>query len=147
MLKTISETLVTFAEAKSMLEGKEKELKKNERELGHEQMITLEYLRSIPMLDKKTSDETAKDLFEAVPTLKEHQVIMIINTLPDCEEDVEILFAKERLKLEKDQMTKVAEIMKKVKPAKAVKKAEKKKAESTHISEEKAENAKVEQKE
>ncbi len=147
MLKTISETLVTFAEAKSMLEGKEKELKKNERELGHEQMITLEYLRSIPMLDKKTSDETAKDLLEAVPTLKEHQVIMIINTLPDCEEDVEVLFAKERLKLEKDQMKKVAEIIKKVKPAKAVKKTEKKKAESTPVSEEKAEDAKVEQKE
>ncbi len=147
MLKTISETPVTFAEAKSVLEGKEKELKKNERELGHEQRITLEYLRVIPILDKKTSEETAKNLLEAVPTLKEHQVIMIINTLPDCEEDVEVLFAKERLKLDKDQIVKVAEIIKKVKPAKVAKKTEKKKIENIPVSEEKTENSKEEQKE
>lgn len=147
MLKTISETPVTFAEAKSVLEGKEKELKKNERELGHEQRITLEYLRVIPILDKKTSEETAKNLLEAVPTLKEHQVIMIIDTLPDCEEDVEVLFAKERLKLDKDQIVKVAEIIKKVKPAKVAKKTEKKKIENIPVSEEKTENSKEEQKE
>ncbi len=147
MLKTISETPVTFAEAKSVLEGKEKELKKNERELGHEQRITLEYLRVIPILDKNTSEETAKNLLEAVPTLKEHQVIMIIDTLPDCEEDVEVLFAKERLKLDKDQIVKVAEIIKKVKPAKVAKKTEKKKIENIPVSEEKTENSKEEQKE
>ncbi len=147
MLKTISETPVTFAEAKSVLESKEKELKNIERELGHEQRITLEYLRVIPILDKKTSDETAKNLLEAVPTLKEHQVIMIIDTLPSCEEDVEVLFAKERLKLEKDQMVKVAEIIKKVKPAKAARKAEKKKTESIPAAEDKTEDAKKEQKE
>ncbi|MCK4808107.1 MAG: hypothetical protein KAS90_00640 [Candidatus Aenigmarchaeota archaeon] len=147
MLKTISETPVTFAEAKSVLESKEKELKNIERELGHEQRITLEYLRVIPILDKKTSDETAKTLLEAVPTLKEHQVIMIIDTLPDCEEDVEVLFAKERLKLEKDQMVKVAEIIKKVKPAKAARKTEKKTIESIPVAEDKTEDAKKEQKE
>ncbi len=147
MLKTISETPVTFAEAKSVLESKEKELKNIERELGHEQRITLEYLRVIPILDKKTSDETAKTLLEAVPTLKEHQVIMIIDTLPDCEEDVEVLFAKERLKLEKDQMVKVAEIIKKVKPAKAARKTEKKTIESIPVAEDKTEDAKKEPKE
>jgi len=147
MLKTISETPVTFAEAKDVLESKEKELKKNERELGHEQKITLEYLRVIPILDKKTSEETAKDLLEAVPTLKEHQVIMIINTLPDCEEDVEVLFAKERLKLEKDQMVKVAEIIKKVKPVKVARKTEKKKTESIPVAEDKTEDAKEASKE
>ncbi|MCK5042605.1 MAG: hypothetical protein KAJ20_03925 [Candidatus Aenigmarchaeota archaeon] len=147
MLKTISETPVTFAEAKSVLESKEKELKNIERELGHEQRITLEYLRVIPILDKKTSDETAKNLLEAVPTLKEHQVIMIIDTLPSCEEDVEVLFAKERLKLEKDQMVKVAEIIKKVKPAKAARKTEKKTTESIPAAEDKTEDAKKEQKE
>ncbi|MEA2004428.1 MAG: hypothetical protein U9O53_05765 [archaeon] len=147
MLKTISETPVTFSEAKTVLEKNEKELKKIEKELGHEQKITLEYLRVIPILDSETSEATAKDLLEAVPTLKEHQVIMIINTLPDCEEDVEVLFAKERLKVEKDQMVKIADIIKKVKPAKVARKTEKKKKEDTPVADEKTEEAKDEQKE
>ena len=147
MLKTISETPVTFSEAKLVLEKKEKELKKLEKELGHEQKITLEYLRVIPILDSETAEATAKDLLEAVPTLKEHQVIMIINTLPDCEEDVEVLFAKERLKVEKDQMVKIADIIKKVKPAKVARKTVKKKKEDTPVADEKNEETKDEQKE
>ncbi len=126
ILKTVSEVPVTFAKAKDILQGKEKERKNEERELGHEQHITLEYLRSIPMLDKKVAEDIAKELIEAIPTLKEHQVIMIIDTLPDCDEDVELLFAKERMKLDKEQIKKVAEIIKKVKPEMVVKKAKKK---------------------
>lgn len=126
MLKTISETPVTFAKAKNMLEAKEAQLHENDKELGHEQKITLEYLRTIPILETKVAEETAKALIEAVDILKEHQVMTLINILPDCAEDVELIFAKERIKPDKDQTQKIVDIIKKVKPKKVVKKVLKK---------------------
>ncbi|MBW6462240.1 MAG: hypothetical protein K0B07_04300 [DPANN group archaeon] len=121
MLKTLSETPVTFAEAKSMLEAKEIMLHENDKELGHEQRITLEYLRTIAVLDINVAKETSKELIEAVPILKDHQVMMLVNLLPDCADDVELIFAKERIKLDIDQTKKIVDIIVKVKPKKVVK--------------------------
>ncbi|NOQ56353.1 MAG: hypothetical protein GQ477_06135 [Nanohaloarchaea archaeon] len=136
ILKTISEKPITFAEAKSILEAKEAQLHENDKELGHEQKITLEYLRTISVLDQKIAEDTAKELIEAVPILKDHQIMMLVNVLPDCEDDVDIIFAKERVKLDKDQTKKIAEIIKKIKPKKVIKKTVKeKKVEDAAVSE------------
>lgn len=136
MLKTISETPVTFAEAKNMLEAKEAQLHENDKELGHEQKITLEYLRTVPILETKVAEDTAKALIEAVDTLKEHQVMTLVNILPDCAEDVDLIFAKERIKLDKDQTNKIVDIIKQVKPKKVVKKVVKEVKEKTVAAEE-----------
>lgn len=136
MLKTLSETPVTFAQAKNMLEAKEAQLHENDKELGHEQKITLEYLRTIPLLENKVAEETAKALIEAVDILKEHQVMTLVNVLPDCAEDVDLIFAKERIKLDKDQTKKIVDIIIKVKPKKVVKKVVKEAKEKTAAAEE-----------
>ncbi|MCK5593941.1 MAG: hypothetical protein KAI18_01730 [Candidatus Aenigmarchaeota archaeon] len=136
MLKTISETPVTFADAKKMLEAKEAQLHENDKELGHEQRITLEYLRTVPILETKVAEETAKALIEAVDILKEHQVMTLVNILPDCVEDVDLIFAKERIKLDKDQTNKIVDIIKQVKPKKVVKKVVKEVKEKTVAAEE-----------
>ncbi|MEA3229334.1 MAG: hypothetical protein U9P44_00305 [archaeon] len=147
ILKVVSEKSISFAEAKKILDAKEKSLHENSKELGYEQKITQEYLRSIAVVDVKTAEEVEKKLLEEIPTLKEHQIFMILNLLPENEEDVELLFAKERIKLEKDQTDKIVKIIEGIRPKEAVKAVKKKPEDKDETSAKTKDDTKKEKKE
>ena len=108
MIKIISTEPISFAEAKDILE------KKDEKDLGHEQRVTLDHLRKIKIIDKETVKKLKEELSKELPVLKEHQIMTIINFVPKIKEEVETLFMKERITLTKEQIEKILAITKKI---------------------------------
>ncbi len=109
-MKIIDTEQITFSDAKDILTKIEKE-----KELGYEQKITLEYIRTRTILTKKDTKSTIEQLSK-IEGLKEHQIIALINYLPKDEDEINTLFMKERVKLEKEKITKIAKIINKVRP-------------------------------
>src|SRR3989338_2207571 len=106
-MEVVKDELITFAEAKRILENREKE-----KELGYEQTNALEYLKKF----SKLSSKKAQELFEAlekIPKLKEKHKIMVINFMPEEAEDVRILFANEVLNVSEDERKTIASLVKK----------------------------------
>ncbi|MCK5698547.1 MAG: hypothetical protein KAH93_01780 [Candidatus Aenigmarchaeota archaeon] len=114
-MKIIDTTPITFNEAKDILTKMEKENIENEKDLGYEQKITLEYLRTRTILSKKDIKSTTEELSK-IEGLKEHQRLALLNLLPKDEEEINTLFMKERVKLEKEKITQIAKIISKVRP-------------------------------
>jgi DNA-directed RNA polymerase subunit F len=88
--------------------------RKKERDLVYDQKICLEYLEKVATL----SQGQVKNLMEelaAVSILKPRYVSLIISMMPDTEEEVEMLFSKERTNLKKEEIKKIVEIVKKYK--------------------------------
>jgi len=98
---------VTWAEAKRILEAKEKE-----KELGYEQKNALEHLRKFSKLTHKKSQEMLEEL-DKMERLKDRQKIAIINTMPQDMEDLRVLFANEVTKLSDEDKKKILSIVKK----------------------------------
>ena len=108
-MKVISEDDVNINEALKLLSER-----KNEKDLGYEQKICLEYLEKIP----KVSEAKLKDFLDElgkIVILKPRYLTLIVNILPDSEDEVEALFSKERTNLKKEEIKKIVEIVKKYK--------------------------------
>lgn len=134
-MKTVTSTPVSFAKAKKILEAREKQGGPR-----HEQSISLDHLRRTQMVGEEDAEAAMTALAEAVPVLREHQTVMLVNNLPQDEDDVKILFMKERINLEKEQVEKILDIIKKLKPVKLKKLPPIKRAEpAAETREEKAE--------
>jgi DNA-directed RNA polymerase subunit F len=105
----IAEEDVSVHDAKKILEERRKE-----RDLVYDQKICLEYLEKISNLTamqlKNVTDELA-----AITILKPRYVALILSMMPDTEEEVEMLFSKERTNLKKEEIKKIVEIVKKYK--------------------------------
>ncbi|VVB61491.1 RNA polymerase Rpb4 [uncultured archaeon] len=114
-MRKVGSTLITNVEAKLILQAADRRNKEidEKMELGHEQKVTLDYLRNFAKVSKSDMEDAKKKLSE-LGVLKEHQIIMLLNLLPKTKEDVEIIFQKERTTLTKDQIEKILEITKKV---------------------------------
>ena len=108
-MDVLEEEDVNVPDAKKILDDKKKE-----RELVYEQKICLEYLEKISKLSpaqvKNMVDELSK-----ISILKPRYVTLIVNMLPDTEEEVGILFSKERTNLKKDEVKQIVAIVKKYK--------------------------------
>lgn len=124
-MKIIEEKPITLVEAKEILEGKEKERLSQGKEFGYEQKVTLDYLRKFVFLNKEDAEKLKAQLV-SLETLKDHQISMIVDLLPTTEDEINVLFMKERVALNKDQTAKILEIVNAIKPKE--KKVEKKKA-------------------
>lgn len=107
-MKVIESRPVTFVEAEKILEEKKKS------EMAYEQKITVDYLRKFVQIGEKEVELAKKELKEAIDDLKDHQIVMLINLLPETDEEVEVLFVKERLNLTKDQVKKILEVLDKI---------------------------------
>lgn len=104
-MKIIETKPITHGEAKEILTKLEKG-----KELGHEQKLTLDYLRTLNMLNKTDLKKATSELSE-IEGLKDHQLITLLNFLPRNEDEINTLFMKERVKLEKDKIKKIAGII------------------------------------
>lgn len=106
-MEVIKEQLITFSEAKKFLENRSKE-----KELGYEQNNALEHLKKFSKLSGKKSQEMFKAL-EKVSKLKDRQKILIINFLPENQDDLRLLFAHEIISLSEDEKKTVLSAVKK----------------------------------
>ena len=48
---------------------------------------------------------------EKVPILKQRYIALILNVMPDTEEEVEALFSKERINLKKEEIKQIVDIL------------------------------------
>ncbi len=111
-MKILEEEAISYAEAKEIMESVEKET----QEMGYEQKITLDFLRSCVILDAESAREAKEELKKEIPELKDTHIAMILNILPEEEEDVKIIFAKERIELDETKMKEILEIVAKIRP-------------------------------
>lgn len=111
----LESVLITNVEAKLILQAADRRNKEEDAdaELGHEQKITLDYLRNFAKASKADIEEAKKKLDE-LGFLKEHQVIMLLNCLPKNKDEVDVIFLKERATLNEEQTGKILAITKKV---------------------------------
>ena len=108
-MELIEEEDITIPEAKRILEER-----KGERDLVYEQKICLEYLEKVPKLTQAQLKSIIEDLGK-IAILKPRYIALIINILPDTDEEVEMLFSKERTNLKKEEIKQIVEIVKKYK--------------------------------
>ncbi|OYT34950.1 MAG: hypothetical protein B6U87_01230 [Candidatus Aenigmarchaeota archaeon ex4484_52] len=107
-MEIIEKKPITLLEAKEILNKREKN---EEKELSHMQSITLEFLRKkTSKLDIKKQKEIYEKLNKEVPELKENQIISILNTPPKDVDELDVIFSKERIILDKPKKEKIIKI-------------------------------------
>ena len=104
-----SEEDVSIHDARNIMETRKKE-----RELGYDQKICLEYLEKITTLPPKQLENLMAELAK-IQILKPRYVSLILNIMPDTEEEVEALFSKERTNLKKEEVKQIVSIISKYK--------------------------------
>lgn len=110
-MKILGSKPITNVEAEDVLSKLEKERK----QIGYEQKITLDYLRAHKTPSKKDLNAAVDSLLKN-EGLKDHQAILLVNLLPKDEEEVNAIFMKERVKLEKDKVPKILAVIDEIRP-------------------------------
>lgn len=104
-MEIVSEDDASVVEAKHILEERKKE-----RDLVYEQKICLDYLEKIPHLTPAKAEAMKQEL-ATITILKPRYITIIINVLPETEEEVEMLFSKERTNLKKEEVKQIVAIV------------------------------------
>ncbi len=107
LMDVINEEDISAPEAKEIMDKRKKE-----RDLVYEQRICLEYLEKVSKLTSAQLKSLMEELGK-IAILKPRYITLIINNLPDTEEEVEVLFSKERTNLKKDEIKQIVDIVKK----------------------------------
>jgi len=105
----IAEEDINIHDAKRIMKEREKE-----RELVYDQKICLDYLDKITNLTQKQLESLLQELSQ-ISILKPRYTALILNVMPDTEEEVEALFAKERTNLKKEEVKQIVSIVGKYK--------------------------------
>ncbi|MEM1689880.1 MAG: RNA polymerase Rpb4 family protein [Candidatus Hadarchaeales archaeon] len=90
--RIIRETPITIAEALEILEGEGDRLEASQR-------MARDYAQKFAKIDGKTARQIKEELLK-LGKLSERQIVMLINLMPKRKEEIELLFAKERVRLE-----------------------------------------------
>ena len=102
---------ITMEEDISMHEAKRiMEERKKQRDLVYDQKICLEYLEKVSRMTPTQIKNLTEEL-EKVPILKQRYIALILNVMPDTEEEVEALFSKERINLKKEEIKQIVDIL------------------------------------
>jgi DNA-directed RNA polymerase subunit F len=107
-MNIISEETITDAEAKEILEKREKE-----GELKYEQKNALDILRKFV----KTETEKIKVLVEElkkITKLREKQIVAIANFLPKDKDDLRVILQKEYSSFTEDEINLILEAVKRI---------------------------------
>jgi len=102
------EKFISWAEARKILEKKAGEV----GELTYEQKNALEHLKRFSKLSGKKTDEITEQL-RKTEKLKDRHIMSIINTMPQSQEDIKILFSNEMVELSDDDQKKILSAVKK----------------------------------
>ncbi|MBI4895803.1 MAG: hypothetical protein HY831_04900 [Candidatus Aenigmarchaeota archaeon] len=105
----LDEQDISAAEAKKILDTRKKD-----GTMTHEQKMCTEYLEKTQKMSKKQVDDLTEEL-KKVDILKPRYIALITNIMPDNEEEVDMLFSKERTNLKKEEIKKIVDIVKEFK--------------------------------
>ncbi len=105
--RTVKESPVPLA---GVLEIMEKEKKKGELEYG--QRLTYDYAQKFSKLSAKKAEELKGELLK-IEKMREHQAVALVDLMPETKEDMDLIFSKERTRLEEDEIKKVLELLNK----------------------------------
>ena len=105
--RVVSEKPVPLAEVLEMLEKSKKK-----GDLEYWQRLTYDYGQKFAVLKPSKAESLIKELLKS-EKIKEHQAVAIADLLPETKDDLEIIFAKERTKLENEDAKQILEIVKK----------------------------------
>ena len=110
IMDVIEEKTITNLDAFEIIKKREST---QEAPLSRMQMITLDYLaKTTSQFNEKNKKEIAEKLGNEISKLKEDHIIAILNCVPKDEEDLDVLFSKERINLEKSELTQIVQIVK-----------------------------------
>jgi len=104
---------ITISEAKEILE-KLVEKRKESGELIFETRKTMNYLNTISKLSGEDSRKLVDEI-KSLPYVTEEIAIKIADLLPDLPDEVRVIFAKERITINPEQIQAILDIVKKYK--------------------------------
>lgn len=105
-MEIIKEEFSDVVEAKKLLEEKNKN-----KELAYEQKICLDYLEKTTTIKPEDAKKLKEELSK-IEILKPRYISLILNILPETENEVNALFSKEMTKLKKDEVQKIVQAVK-----------------------------------
>ena len=108
-MDVIAEEDVSIHDAKRIMEERKKQ-----SDLVYDQKICLDYLDKIATLTQKQVESVVEELGK-IQILKPRYISLIMNLMPDTEEEVEALFSKERTNLKKEEVKQIVSIISKYK--------------------------------
>ncbi|MEM7813849.1 MAG: hypothetical protein QW548_03055 [Candidatus Aenigmatarchaeota archaeon] len=109
-MEVLAEEDVSAQDARRILA----ERKKQGTEMLYEQKICIEFLEKLPKLTDKQLEDMKAELSK-IAILKPRYISLILNIMPDTEDEVEALFAKERTNLKKEEIKQIVDIVKQFK--------------------------------
>jgi DNA-directed RNA polymerase subunit F len=98
--------LVSLAEVKNIL----KKIEKERKELIYEQRIALEHAQKFARLSVKQTKDMIKELTK-LENIEENHAYKIADVLPASDDDVKVIFAKERYTPSESEIKKILEIV------------------------------------
>jgi len=107
-MEILSEELVTDAEAKEILEKREKEI-----ELKYEQKNALEMLRKFSVYPAEKVKKLVEDL-RKIEKLRDKQIVAIANLLPEDKDDLRAILQKEYANFTEDEINLILDTVKRV---------------------------------
>ncbi len=105
--RVVKEKPVPLAEVLGILEKVKKQ-----GELEYWQRLTYDYAQKFAEPKPKEAKELMEELMK-MEKIREHQAVAIVDLMPKTKEDIELIFSKERTKLEDPEVKKILEIVKK----------------------------------
>jgi DNA-directed RNA polymerase subunit F len=86
------------------------EMQKKRGELDYGQRLTYDYAQKFAKLDAKKARELMEELLK-LGNIREHQAVALVDLMPETEEDVQLIFAKERTRLGEEDIRKLLELI------------------------------------
>ena len=108
-MNIITEDDVSITESKNIIDERKKE-----RDLVYEQKICHDYLEKVAKISYANLESITEELSK-IAILKPRYIALIISMMPDTEEEVDVLFSKERTNLKKEEVSQIVEIVNKYK--------------------------------
>ncbi|MBI2584219.1 MAG: hypothetical protein HYW25_06110 [Candidatus Aenigmarchaeota archaeon] len=105
-MDVLSEEEVSMQDARVIMEERKKL-----SDMTYEQKVCHELLEKLPKLTEKQLADLKEELGK-MAILKPRYTSLIINMMPDTEEEVELLFQKERTNLKKEEIKQIVGIVK-----------------------------------
>ncbi|RLF54979.1 MAG: RNA polymerase [Thermoplasmata archaeon] len=103
----MEERYVSISEVKNIL----KRIQKERKELTYEQKIALKHAEAFARLSVTKTKQLIKELLDNIEKIDERHAYKIADLLPQHEEDVKLIFAKERVDLDDEDIKKILEIV------------------------------------
>ena len=104
-MEITNEEIVSMPEAKQIMEKRKKD-----KEMVYEQKICYDYLEKVCYLTPAQFQSFVEELSK-IAIMKPRYIALIVNIMPDTEEEVEMLFSKERTNLKKEEIKQIVEIV------------------------------------